>query len=146
LKELFPRHQFHDCHNPSLPCGESLSTSHDSKINPTRRLWQASPPKRLPDGFLPRFCLPLHTSAMTSSSILPFISASGWAKNLDKVTITGVTMANRDGDWLKQAEGDLQHSRNALKAGDYNWACLAAQAIADAQAFYDFCRQSFSQS
>ncbi len=40
-------------------------------------------------------------------------------------------MANRAGDWLKQAEGDLGHSRNAEKAGDYDWACFAAQQSAE---------------
>jgi len=40
-------------------------------------------------------------------------------------------MANRARDWLKQAAGDLQHSRNASKAGDYDWACFAAQQSAE---------------
>jgi HEPN domain-containing protein len=43
----------------------------------------------------------------------------------------GITLANRAGDWLKQAEGDLGHSRNAEKAGDYDWACFAAQQSAE---------------
>lgn len=43
----------------------------------------------------------------------------------------GTTVANRAKDWLKQAEGDLQHSRNAKKAGDYDWACFAAQQSAE---------------
>ena len=42
-----------------------------------------------------------------------------------------ITLANRAGDWLKQAEGDLGHSRNAEKAGDYDWACFAAQQSAE---------------
>jgi HEPN domain-containing protein len=40
-------------------------------------------------------------------------------------------MGNRAKDWLKQAEGDLQHSRNALGSGDYDWACFAAQQSAE---------------
>ena len=36
-------------------------------------------------------------------------------------------MGNRASDWLNQAEGDLQHARNAKKVGDYDWACFAAQ-------------------
>jgi HEPN domain-containing protein len=40
-------------------------------------------------------------------------------------------VANRAKDWLKQAEGDLQHSKNAKKAGDYDWACFAAQQSAE---------------
>lgn len=40
-------------------------------------------------------------------------------------------MGNRAVDWLKQAEGDLGHARNAEKAGDYDWACFAAQQSAE---------------
>ena len=36
-------------------------------------------------------------------------------------------MGNRANDWLHQAEGDLQHAKNARKDGDYDWACFAAQ-------------------
>ncbi|MGQ9525155.1 MAG: HEPN domain-containing protein [Armatimonadota bacterium] len=36
-------------------------------------------------------------------------------------------MANRYCDWLKQAEADLRHARNALADGDYEWSCFAAQ-------------------
>ena len=40
-------------------------------------------------------------------------------------------MANRAIDWLSQAEGDLRHSKNARMAGDYDWACFAAQQAAE---------------
>jgi len=40
-------------------------------------------------------------------------------------------MGNRAGDWLRQAEGDLRHSRNARQAGDHDWACFAAQQAAE---------------
>ena len=40
-------------------------------------------------------------------------------------------MGNRAKDWLSQAEGDLQHSKNARKAGDYDWGCFAAQQAAE---------------
>ena len=40
-------------------------------------------------------------------------------------------MGNRAADWLKQAEGDLQHSKNASASGDYDWACFAAQQAAE---------------
>ena len=36
-------------------------------------------------------------------------------------------MGNRAIDWLNQAEGDLQHAKNAKKDGDYDWACFASQ-------------------
>jgi HEPN domain-containing protein len=40
-------------------------------------------------------------------------------------------MANRHRDWLRQAEADLRHARNALDDGDYEWACFAAQQAAE---------------
>lgn len=40
-------------------------------------------------------------------------------------------MANRAGDWLRQAEADLRHARNALDDGDHEWACFAAQQAAE---------------
>jgi len=40
-------------------------------------------------------------------------------------------MAERYKDWLKQSESDLKHSRNALKDGDYEWSCFAAQQAAE---------------
>lgn len=36
-------------------------------------------------------------------------------------------MAGRYGDWLKQGQRDLTHARRAMGAGDYEWACFAAQ-------------------
>ncbi len=36
-------------------------------------------------------------------------------------------MSNRHADWFRQAEADLRHARNAAEAGDYDWACFAAQ-------------------
>ena len=43
----------------------------------------------------------------------------------------GMDMSNRASDWLKQAEYDLQHARNALKDEDFEWACFAAQQSAE---------------
>lgn len=40
-------------------------------------------------------------------------------------------MSERGGDWLKQAEKDLQHAKNSQKFGDYEWACFAAQQSAE---------------
>lgn len=40
-------------------------------------------------------------------------------------------MANRYADWLRQAEADLRHARNALEDGDHDWACFAAQQAAE---------------
>ncbi len=40
-------------------------------------------------------------------------------------------MGNRIHDWLKQADADLSPSRNALKAGDFEWSCFAAQQAAE---------------
>ncbi len=36
-------------------------------------------------------------------------------------------MANREADWLRQAEADLQHARHSVSGGHYEWACFAAQ-------------------
>ena len=40
-------------------------------------------------------------------------------------------MPERAGDWLKQAERDLQHAHHALRDGDYEWAAFAAQQAAE---------------
>ena len=40
-------------------------------------------------------------------------------------------MGNRSGDWLRQAEADLRHARNARDDGDHEWACFAAQQSAE---------------
>ena len=40
-------------------------------------------------------------------------------------------MANRAGDWLRQADADLRHARHAAAAGDYDWACFAAHQAAE---------------
>ncbi len=36
-------------------------------------------------------------------------------------------MPRRDEDWFRQSERDLRHARNSIEAGDYEWACFAAQ-------------------
>ena len=36
-------------------------------------------------------------------------------------------MGNRYLDWLRQGEADLRHAGNALKSGDFEWSCFAAQ-------------------
>ncbi len=36
-------------------------------------------------------------------------------------------MASRHADWMKQGRRDLDHGRHSLEAGDYEWACFAAQ-------------------
>jgi HEPN domain-containing protein len=40
-------------------------------------------------------------------------------------------MPARHQDWLRQATRDLAHARRALEAGDYEWACFAAQQSAE---------------
>jgi HEPN domain-containing protein len=37
----------------------------------------------------------------------------------------------RHHDWLRQAERDLRHARNATSDEDYEWACFAAQQAAE---------------
>lgn len=37
----------------------------------------------------------------------------------------------RSEDWIKEARGDLQHGRNDLQDGYYNWACFSAQQSAE---------------
>jgi len=36
-------------------------------------------------------------------------------------------MTSRSSDWLRQAKRDLEHARHALRDGEYEWACFAAQ-------------------
>ncbi|MDY6797087.1 MAG: HEPN domain-containing protein [Actinomycetota bacterium] len=36
-------------------------------------------------------------------------------------------MPSRHEDWLRQAKRDLNHARNSLRNGEYEWACFAAQ-------------------
>lgn len=40
-------------------------------------------------------------------------------------------MSNRSEDWLRQAQRDLTHAGNALKDGDFEWACFASQQAAE---------------
>ena len=40
-------------------------------------------------------------------------------------------MASRAEDWLRQAERDLQHARDSLEDGVYEWAAFAAQQAAE---------------
>lgn len=37
----------------------------------------------------------------------------------------------RSADWLDQAQGDLDHARNDLAGGFYDWACFSAQQAAE---------------
>ena len=40
-------------------------------------------------------------------------------------------MANRSSDWLRQADRDLKHAKNAVDDGDFEWACFAAEQAAE---------------
>jgi HEPN domain-containing protein len=40
-------------------------------------------------------------------------------------------MPNRAGDWLRQAERDLEQARDCRAAGRHEWACFAAQQAAE---------------
>lgn len=40
-------------------------------------------------------------------------------------------MVERSRDWMDQAEGDLEHAKNDLKSGFYDWACFSAQQSAE---------------
>jgi HEPN domain-containing protein len=37
----------------------------------------------------------------------------------------------RSKDWIDEAQGDLEHARNDLQDGFYNWACFSAQQSAE---------------
>jgi len=37
----------------------------------------------------------------------------------------------RSKDWLDEAKGDLEHARNDLDGGFYNWACFSSQQAAE---------------
>lgn len=37
----------------------------------------------------------------------------------------------RSKDWMDEAEGDLEHARNDMQGGFYNWACFSAQQAAE---------------
>ncbi|MEM3547275.1 MAG: HEPN domain-containing protein [Candidatus Bathyarchaeia archaeon] len=40
-------------------------------------------------------------------------------------------MVERSKDWMDQAEGDLEHAKNDLRSGFYDWACFSAQQSAE---------------
>jgi HEPN domain-containing protein len=40
-------------------------------------------------------------------------------------------MGNRYLDWLRQADADLRHARNAPGDADFEWSCFAAQQAAE---------------
>lgn len=40
-------------------------------------------------------------------------------------------MPSRAGDWLRQADRDLEVARTTLAAGQYDWSCFAAQQSAE---------------
>jgi HEPN domain-containing protein len=40
-------------------------------------------------------------------------------------------MSNRYADWFRQAEADLQHAKNSLESGDFEWSCFAAHQAAE---------------
>ncbi|MEM2939016.1 MAG: HEPN domain-containing protein [Candidatus Bathyarchaeia archaeon] len=40
-------------------------------------------------------------------------------------------MVERSRDWLDQAEGDLEHAKNDLRSGFYDWTCFSAQQSAE---------------
>jgi HEPN domain-containing protein len=40
-------------------------------------------------------------------------------------------MVERSRDWMDQAEGDLEHAKNDLRCGFYDWACFSAQQSAE---------------
>lgn len=50
-------------------------------------------------------------------------------------------MANRSGDWLRQADRDLSHARHALEDEDFEWTCFASQQAAEkgVKAVYEHC-------
>ena len=37
----------------------------------------------------------------------------------------------RSKDWIDAAQGDLEHARNDMEGGFYNWACFSAQQAAE---------------
>jgi len=37
----------------------------------------------------------------------------------------------RSEDWMEEAQGDLEHGKNDLESGYYNWACFSAQQSAE---------------
>ena len=37
----------------------------------------------------------------------------------------------RSKDWMDEAKGDLEHARNDMQGGFYNWACFSAQQAAE---------------
>jgi HEPN domain-containing protein len=40
-------------------------------------------------------------------------------------------MGNRYQDWFRQAEADLQHAKNSLSDGDFEWSCFASHQAAE---------------
>lgn len=58
------------------------------------------------------------------------LSAGYWILTAGE-RIGGRQMANRSGDWLRQAEADLRHARNAANSHDYDWSCFAGHQAAE---------------
>ena len=56
---------------------------------------------------------------------------SGCQDGCQGILQRGELRDQRSPDWLSQAEHDLQHARNSLKDGDYDWACFAAHQAAE---------------
>ena len=40
-------------------------------------------------------------------------------------------MPKRVDDWVRQADKDLKHAKNALEVGDFEWSCFASQQSAE---------------
>lgn len=40
-------------------------------------------------------------------------------------------MADRSGDWIRQAVADLEHAELSAREADYEWGCFAAQQAAE---------------
>jgi HEPN domain-containing protein len=40
-------------------------------------------------------------------------------------------MTDRSGDWMRQADADLEHAELSAREGDFEWACFAAQQAAE---------------
>ncbi len=40
-------------------------------------------------------------------------------------------MAERSGDWMRQADADLRHARHSRDDGDYDWAAFASHQAAE---------------
>lgn len=50
---------------------------------------------------------------------------------LNNNKVLTLNVVERSKDWIDQAEGDLEHAKNDIRTGFYDWACFSSQQSAE---------------